>query len=296
MSELERSAAGRTRARPRSAPGPARGDAAAGERWGCSSASAAGAPRSGTRCCAASVEKSVSDKLRAEIHAAAFRFYRAATGIDDAVRLARLASHAARRGLPKRGGARLPGSRRPRAPAPPLRRGGVAVQPRRWASSSRTSVRQRMVALRGRGFMRYRMSRHDAVDDLTAALEFAAQRLEDREAEVEIVLEMATALDWMVEYPPVDASWSPRPRRCSTTLDRARTISFGRRCWSVRDARCGAGQEADRATEKLREALAMAEPLGDQAYEIRVDLSAAARGCCSRSGARSRKPSRSSRR
>src|SRR6185436_2251214 len=41
------------------------------------------------------VEKSVSDKLRAGVHAAAFRFYRAATGLDESVRMARLASHAA---------------------------------------------------------------------------------------------------------------------------------------------------------------------------------------------------------
>ena len=43
----------------------------------------------------AAVEKSVSDRLRAEVHAAAFRFYRAATGLEDGVRLPRLALHAA---------------------------------------------------------------------------------------------------------------------------------------------------------------------------------------------------------
>src|SRR4029079_10452537 len=57
---------------------------------------------------------------------------------------------------------------------------------------------ERMIALRGRGLMRYRMSRRESVDDLTAALELA-RKLENREAEVEIVLESATMLDWMME-------------------------------------------------------------------------------------------------
>jgi len=60
-------------------------------------------------------------------------------------------------------------------------------------------LRQRMIALRGRALMRYRMSRHDSVDDLTVALD-AARRLADREAEVEIIMETSTAFEWMAEY------------------------------------------------------------------------------------------------
>ena len=46
----------------------------------------------------AAVEKSVSDRLRADIHAAAFRFYRSGDQLDDGVRLPRLAFHAAAAG------------------------------------------------------------------------------------------------------------------------------------------------------------------------------------------------------
>ena len=60
-------------------------------------------------------------------------------------------------------------------------------------------LRRRMIALRGRGFMRYRMSRRDAVDDLMEALA-TARALQDRRAEIEILLDAATALDWMAEY------------------------------------------------------------------------------------------------
>ena len=44
------------------------------------------------------VEKSVSDRLRADVHAAAFRFYEAASRMEDSVRLPRLAFHAASAG------------------------------------------------------------------------------------------------------------------------------------------------------------------------------------------------------
>ena len=72
-----------------------------------------------------------------------------------------------RRGLPGRGGAGVPGPRRPRAP-PPRYVEAESLYSRVAGPARRgRAVRQRMVALRGRGFMRYRMSRHDAVDDLT---------------------------------------------------------------------------------------------------------------------------------
>jgi len=214
----------------------------------------------------ASVEKSVSDKLRSEIHAAAFRFFRAATGIDDAVRLARLASHAAGAGY--RGEA---------APAY-LDLADRARQRHRYVEAEslysralsqlvEDDRRQRMVALRGRALMRYRMSRHDAVDDLTVALA-VARGLEDREAEVEIVMEMATAVEWMAEYhrsAELVTEAAALLEKLDVRNDFLRAsllVGQGRALWRA--------QEPDRAAEKLREALAVADPLGDQAYEIRV--------------------------
>ena len=146
----------------------------------------------------AAVEKSVSDKLRTEVHAAAFRFYRAATGLEDAVRLGRVALHAAGAGY--------------RAEAAPiyLDLADRARQRHRYVDAEslysralgqidESDLRQRMIALRGRALMRYRMSRHDSVDDLAVALD-VARRLADREAEVEIIMETSTALEWMAEY------------------------------------------------------------------------------------------------
>jgi hypothetical protein len=46
----------------------------------------------------AAVEKSVSDGLRGQVHAAAFRYYRTVAGMDDGARLPRLAFHAAAAG------------------------------------------------------------------------------------------------------------------------------------------------------------------------------------------------------
>ena len=214
----------------------------------------------------AAVEKSVSDKLRAEVHAAAFRFYRAAAGVDDAVRKARLASHAAGAGY--------------RAEAAPLyiELADHARERHRYVDAESlytralgqlddADLRRRMAAFRGRGLMRFRGSRNDAVDDLTAA-RTAAQHLEDRPTEIEIILETATALDWMVEYVRSKelvneaASLLEKIDGEHDLLRASLRAGQGRVFWRVSDP--------ERATKTLREANAIAEPLGDQAYEIRV--------------------------
>ncbi len=131
------------------------------------------------------------------------------------------------------------------------------------------AARQRMVALRGRGFMRYRMSRHDAVDDLMAALA-AAQSLADREAEAEIILEAATALDWMVEYRrsrdlvnQAEALLATfEPGQLSDLLKASLLVGQGRAFHRFSDNVS--------AIDKLRQAIAIAEPLGDAGYEMRV--------------------------
>ena len=99
----------------------------------------------------AAVEKSVSDKLRAEVHAAAFRFYRAATKPGGSRPAGpRLAFHAAGAGY--------------RAEAAPVyldladrARGRHAyvdaesLYSRALGQLDETDLRQRMIALRGRG-------------------------------------------------------------------------------------------------------------------------------------------------
>jgi len=213
----------------------------------------------------AAVEKSVSDRLRAEVHAAAFRFYRAAA-IEEGVRLARLAFHAAGAGY--------------RAEAAPiyLELADRARQRHRYLEAEslysralgqlgEADKRARMDALRGRGFMRYRMNRHDAVDDLMVARE-AARGLQDREAEVEITLGAATALDWMVEFQKSadlvkeGAALMANLEKPNGYLQALLAVGEGRSFWR--------GSEAEKAAERMRQAIAMAEPLGDQGYEIQV--------------------------
>jgi tetratricopeptide (TPR) repeat protein len=214
----------------------------------------------------AAVEKSVSDKLRTEVHAAAFRFYRAATGLEDVVRLGRVALHAAGAGY--------------RAEAAPvyLDLADRARQRHRYVDAEslfsralgqidESDLRQRMVALRGRALMRYRMSRHDSVDDLTVALD-VARRLSDREAEVEIVMEQATALEWMAEYHKSTLLIGEATALAETLdvkndmLRASLLVGQGRAAWR--------NQDPEGAIEKLRQAITMADALGEQGYEIRV--------------------------
>ena len=214
----------------------------------------------------AAVEKSASDKLRADVHAAAFRYYRVATGFDETVRKARLASHAASAGY--------------RGDAAPLyidlaehareRHRYVdaeSLYTRALGQLDEGDLRPRMAAFRGRGVMRFRTGRSDAVDDLTAA-RTAAQRLEDRAAEVEIVLETATTLDWMVDYAGSTELVSQAAALLETLgsenryLHASLAAGQGRAHWRR--------AEPESAIKRLREGNALAEPLGDQAYEIRV--------------------------
>ena len=216
----------------------------------------------------AAVEKSVSDKLRTQIHAAAFRFYRSANAksLDDSVRLPRLAFHAAGAGY--------------RAEAAPIYLAlanqarerhryvdAEALYSRALGQLDENDERQRVVALKGRALMRYRVSRRDSVDDLTAALEFA-RRLGDQETEVEIIMETANALEWMGEFHKSTAMIGEanvlmeRLGLQNAFLRASLLVGQGRALWRA--------SERERAIDKLQEAIAMAEPLGDQGYEIRV--------------------------
>ena len=150
----------------------------------------------------AAVEKSVSDKLRTEVHAAAFRFYRAAKGLEEAVRLGRVALHAAGAGY-RAEAAPVYLDLADRARARHRYVDAESLYSRALGQIDETDLRQRMIALRGRALMRYRMSRHDSVDDLAVALE-VARRLADRAAEVEIIMETVDRVRVDGRIPQVD--------------------------------------------------------------------------------------------
>jgi tetratricopeptide (TPR) repeat protein len=223
----------------------------------------------------ASVEKSVTDRMRAAVHAAAFRYYRAAGGrIDDGVRLPRLALHAASAGHAAEAAALyLELAERVRSRHAYVE--AEALYSRALAHLDEGNVGSRMIALHGRGFMRYRLSRHDALDDLMSALA-AARSLADRKAEIQIILEAATALDWMSEYRrsrdlvgEAEALLAGSPAGSPSESDgggeairAALLVGQGRTLWRFSEGR--------QAIAKLREAVAIAERVGDDAYEARV--------------------------
>jgi tetratricopeptide (TPR) repeat protein len=217
----------------------------------------------------AAVEKSVSDRMRASVHAAAFRYYQTARGtIDDGVRLPRLALHAASAGYRDQAAA-LYLDLAARARSRHAYVEAEALYSRALSHLADDDLHRRAIALRGRGFMRYRMSRHDAIDDLTSALS-AARNLGNRTDEIEILLEASTALDWMVEYrrsrelvaeaEALFAAADPSAR--NQLLEASLLVGQGRALWRF--------SENKPAIEKLQQAIAVAEPLGDDAYEVRV--------------------------
>jgi tetratricopeptide (TPR) repeat protein len=216
----------------------------------------------------AAVEKTVSDALRPQIHGAAFRYYRDARGMEESARLPRLALHAAGAGY--RGEAALLYLElADRARQRHAYTEAESLYSRSLSHLDRTDLRRLMVALRGRGVMRNRVSRHDAADDLTAALE-TARALQDRSAEVEILLEAATALDWMGEIRrsrdlvnEAAALLASSEAFADNDLFRASVlVGEGRALWRF--------SEGAQAIGKLQQANALAEPLGEQAYEIRI--------------------------
>jgi tetratricopeptide (TPR) repeat protein len=214
----------------------------------------------------AAVEKSVSDKLRAEVHAAAFRFYRAATGLEDAVREGRVELHDAGDGY-RAEAAPVYLDLADRARARHRYVDAESLYSRALGQIDEADLRQRMVALRGRALMRYRMSRHDSVDDLAVALD-VARRLADREAEVEIVMETATAVEWMAEYHKStelikEATALAEALDVKNDLLRASLlVGQGRAAWR--------NQDPEGAIQKLRQAITVADSLGEKGYEIRV--------------------------
>jgi tetratricopeptide (TPR) repeat protein len=216
----------------------------------------------------AAVEKAVSDRLRAQVHAAAFRYYRGARSLDDGVRLPRLALHAAEAGYAAEA-APLYADLADRARRHHAYVEAESLYSRALGYLAEAELRPRMIALRGRGFMRYRMSRHDAVDDLMAA-RAVARALEDRGAEVEIVLEAATALDWMVEYvrsrelvAEAEGLFGAAPAAAQTdALRAALLVGQGRASWRLAEPKL--------AIDRLREATVVAERLGEDGYETRV--------------------------
>jgi eukaryotic-like serine/threonine-protein kinase len=228
-----------------------------------------------------SMARGLTATLAERIHRSALSFYRVAP-LPEATRTARLAWHAAQAG------------ERNQAAAAYLALAESARESHRYLDADLLYTRalsqlagpeparepgnynnrlpdavaedQRLRALKGRGIMRYRLGRHaGALEDLAAARELAS-RGSDRYTLIDVMLEEATALDWLFEW-----------HRSRELAERSRELAVGLEAPALQ-ARVlmAVGRSLNRfsrdqeAVEVMRQASAVAAALGDEGYEVHV--------------------------
>ncbi len=199
--------------------------------------------------------------LRARIHRATFEFYRDAIGVAEDRRLAQIAHHAAAAGFGSIAeGAYLTLAERART------QHAYLDAERLYTCAIEASAAPPVAAFRGRGRMRSRLGRHhDALGDLTIARE-SASALGDAEAEVELLLDEAMALDWLDEFPAAEALATRARARSvvatSPVIEASLDLAIAR-------AHLRQGRHAESAA-LLESAVAKAEVLDDDGYETLV--------------------------
>ncbi len=208
------------------------------------------------------VARSTPASLQRVIHLSAFEYYREATTLAEEHRMTQLAYHAA--GAGRRNDAAsafLELAERAQA-----RHAYLEAELLYNSAIEQCDVPSRR-AFRGRALMRYRLERYqDALADFTCARE-AANADGDTKDEIEILLDEATALDWMDEYTSSEAR-----------VDRARALASSTPVSSALEARLLLGRarslyrfsRGEEAAELLERAVTLAEQLGDAAYETHV--------------------------
>jgi tetratricopeptide (TPR) repeat protein len=211
------------------------------------------------------VASSVHPSQRERVHRAAARFYRSTRSVPDVRRLPLLARHAAQAGFKDEAAVlylQLAEEARGRH--------SYLDAERSYTNAlnliAETDVPRRLAARRGRGSMRYRIGRYeDSFADLEEARTLARD-LGDIAAEADLVLEAATALDWVTDYARsralVDEASALVQAAPSTAL-RARLV-LGKGRALVREDRW-----AD-ACAALEEAVQLSESVGDDAYETLI--------------------------
>jgi tetratricopeptide (TPR) repeat protein len=200
-----------------------------------------------------------------EIHRAAYEHYCTSTVLAGTDRLSRLAWHA------EQHGARQAALDAYRAMAEEARvkhdyLRAEQLFTRVLALLDPGDRRGGMAARRGRGIMRYRLSRHeDAIADLAEA-RADARALGDVEAEIDLLLDEAMALDWLGRFEQsreLAEAAEGRLRQVASARLEARVLkALGRA--AVR------GEELERATALLAQAAARAAAVGDACYETLV--------------------------
>ncbi|XYH93250.1 serine/threonine-protein kinase PknK [Sorangium sp. So ce1128] len=211
------------------------------------------------------IAQGVDESERRRIHLAAYEHHREAAHESPEQRRFKIAYHAAEAGLADVAEeAYLELAERARA-----RHAYVEAElyySRALAQPVEERGARRRAAYRGRGLMRYRLGRyHDALGDLARA---RAMALDDGDVteQIEILLDEATALDWMDDY-----------ARSKERLEEARALVTGDLPPALA-ARFSMGvarslHRESREEESARQfetAVAQAEALGDEGYETLV--------------------------
>ena len=211
------------------------------------------------------VAQSTPETVREHIHGAAFRYYRDTDAVASTQRLPRLAMHAAECGQRSTSSA-IYLSLADRAASRHDYVDAELMYSRALPLLDDQDLHSQMRAYNGRGLMRYRSSRYeDALNDLDCAQKIARQ-LGDSRAEIELLLDKATVLDWMQDYRKsqslVDDAVTLAGEVPTPLIAGRLSLGLGRAKWRSREL-----QEAQRL---LEQAARQAEPLGDPGYETLV--------------------------
>jgi tetratricopeptide (TPR) repeat protein len=209
------------------------------------------------------VYQSVAAPQRETIHRAAYDHFKRQDGLPQATRLPQMAFHAARGGLKEEAGRLY------------LELGNRTLARHSYLDAElyyKTAMENlpdvdndgHIAAARGRGLMRFRLGRYeDAAKDLSLALD-RARTVGARLAQVELLLDQGIALDWANDYV-----------RAAAVVAEAEELSKVEAPPPSAQARLlmGLGRTAYRkeqlpeAVALLEQAVAAAEPLGDDGYE-----------------------------
>jgi tetratricopeptide (TPR) repeat protein len=215
------------------------------------------------------LEHTTPGAVRLQVHQAAVRFYlepgHEPGSLSTVERLPRLALHCERAGL-RAEAAQLYLALAERCSGRHAYLEAESMYSSALDQMADTDDGLRLRALRGRGVVRYRITRHDdALADLRKARELAG-RTGDRELEAHIVFDAAMALDWLCE-------WTESRR----IAEQARDLMAGggsplleaRLAQALGRSACRFNNYAE-GIELLEQAARIAEPLGEAGYEIVV--------------------------
>ncbi|WP_437730107.1 protein kinase domain-containing protein [Sorangium sp. So ce1335] len=211
------------------------------------------------------IVRGVDDAERRRIHLAAYEHHRESAEESPELRRFKIAYHAAEAGLADVAEeAYLELAERARA-----RHAYVEAElyySRALAQPVEERSARRRAARRGRGLMRYRLGRyHDALGDLDRARAMAVEEGDVTE-QIEILLDEATALDWMDEYGRSKERVEEAKARVAGDLPPALAarLSMAVARSLLRESR------AEEAALQFEAAAAQAEAVGDECYETLV--------------------------